>query len=62
MEFDGYYMVNNLGKLTAAPQVRYISNYTVDKTTYDGYYYFDENGKMVTEPGTHELEMMHLIQ
>ena len=57
VEFDGYYMVNNLGKLTAAPQVRYISNYTVDKTTYDGYYYFDENGKMVTEPGTHELEM-----
>ena len=55
--FDGYYMVNNLGKLTAAPQVRYISNYTVDKTTYDGYYYFDENGRMVTEPGTHELEM-----
>lgn len=41
VEFDGYYMVNNLGKLTAAPQVRYISNYTVDKTTYDGYYYFD---------------------
>ena len=36
VEFDGYYMVNNLGKLTAAPQVRYISNYTVDKTTYDG--------------------------
>ena len=55
--FDGYYMVNNLGKLTAAPQVRYISNYTVDKTTYDGYYYFDETGRMVTEPGTHELEM-----
>ena len=48
VEFDGYYMVNNLGKLTAAPQVRYISNYTVDKTTYDGYYYFDENGSMVT--------------
>lgn len=55
--FDGYYMVNNLGKLTAAPQVRYISNYTVDKVTYDGYYYFDENGRMVTETGTHELEM-----
>ena len=55
--FDGYYMVNNLGKLTAAPQVHYISDYTVDKTTYDGYYYFDENGRMVTEPGTHELEM-----
>lgn len=57
VEFDGLYMVNNLGKLTAAPQVHYISNYTVDKTTYNGYYYFDENGKMVTEPGTHELEM-----
>lgn len=55
--FDGYYMVNNLGKLTAAPQVRYISNYTVDKTSYDGYYYFDETGRMVTEPGTHELDM-----
>ena len=50
-------MVNNLGKLTAAPQVRYISNYVIDNTTYDGYYYFDENGKMVTETGTHELEM-----
>ena len=41
-DFDGYYMVNNLGKLTAAPQVRYISNYVIDNTTYDGYYYFDE--------------------
>ena len=47
VDFDGYYMVNNLGKLTAAPQVRYISNYVIDNTTYDGYYYFDENGKMV---------------
>lgn len=57
VDFDGYYMVNNLGKLTAAPQVRYISNYVIDNTTYDGYYYFDENGKMVTETGTHDLEM-----
>ena len=57
VDFDGYYMVNNLGKLTAAPQVRYISNYVIDNTTYDGYYYFDENGKMVTETGTHKLEM-----
>ncbi|MBU5479942.1 serine hydrolase [Blautia sp. MSJ-19] len=56
-EFDGYYMVNNLGKLSAAPQVHYISNYTADGATYDGYYYFDENGRMVTEPGIHELEM-----
>ena len=55
--FDGYYMVNNLGKLTAAPQVRYIDNLTMDGVTFDGYYYFDETGRMVTEPGIHELEM-----
>ena len=55
--FDGIYMVNNLGKLTAAPQVRYITGLTVDKTTYEGYYYFDENGRMVTEPDLHSLDM-----
>ena len=55
--FDGCYMVNNLGKLTAAPQVRYIADLTIEGTTYNGYYYFDENGKMVTENGSHELEM-----
>ena len=55
--FDGCYMVNNLGKLTAAPQVRYIADLTIEGTTYNGYYYFDENGKMVTETGSHELEM-----
>lgn len=55
-DFDGLYMVNSLGKLTAAPQVRYIDSLTVDKTVYDGYY-FDENGRMTTEPGLHELEM-----
>lgn len=27
--FDGYYMVNNLGKLSAAPQVRYIDGLTM---------------------------------
>ena len=55
--FDGYYMVNNLGKLTAAPQIRYIDELTLDGTTFNGYYYFDKNGKLVTEPGTHDLEM-----
>ena len=55
--FDGYYMVNNLGKLTAAPQVRYIDNLTMDGITFNGYYYFDENGRLVTEPGIHSLEM-----
>ena len=56
-DFDGLYMVNSLGKLTAAPQVRYIDSLTVDKTVYDGYYFFNENGRMTTEPGLHELEM-----
>ena len=56
-DFDGLYMVNSLGKLTAAPQVRYIDSLTVDKTVYDGYYFFYENGRMMTEPGLHELEM-----
>ena len=56
-DFDGLYMVNSLGKLTAAPQVRYIDSLTVDKTVYDGYYFFDENGRMTTEPGLQELEM-----
>lgn len=37
--FDGLYMVNNLGKLTAAPQVRYMTGLTVDKTSYEGYYF-----------------------
>lgn len=58
MIFDGLYMVNNLGKLSAAPQVRYISGLTVDKAVYEGYYFFNENGRMVTEPGLHPLEMV----
>lgn len=55
--FDGIYMANNLGKLTTAPQVRYITGLTIDKTSYEGYYFFDGNGRMVTETGLHELEM-----
>ena len=55
--FDGCYMVNNLGKLSAAPQVRYIDNLTIDGVNYNGYYYFDENGRMVTENGMHQLDM-----
>lgn len=56
-EFEGLYMVNNLGKLTAAPQIRYMDQLVVDNVTYNGYYFFDANGKMVTEPGYHSLEM-----
>lgn len=57
VSFDGCYMVNNLGKLSASPQVRYMDELVVDKTTYNGLYYFDEYGKMVTDPGIHYLEM-----
>ena len=53
--FDGYYFVNNLGRLSAAPQVRYIDNLAIDGITLNGYYYFDENGRLVTEPGIHSL-------
>ena len=54
VSFDG---CNNLGKLSASPQVRYMDNLVVDKTTYNGLYYFDQYGKMVTDPGIHYLEM-----
>ena len=47
-KFDGYYFVNNLGRLSAAPQVRYIDNLAIDGITLNGYYYFDENGLMKT--------------
>ena len=56
-KFDGYYFVNNLGRLSAATQVRYIDNLAIDGITLNGYYYFDENGRLVTEPGIHSLEM-----
>ena len=57
ISFNGLYMVNNLGKLSAAPQVRYMDDLVVDKTTYNGFYYFNKYGKMVTDKGIHDLEM-----
>ena len=36
--------------------MRYIDNLTMDGITFNGYYYFDENGRMVTETGMHELK------
>lgn len=57
ISFDGSYMVNNLGRLSAAPQVHYIDNLVVDKTTYNGFYYFDKYGKMITDRGIHSLKM-----
>lgn len=61
-KLDGFYFVNNLGKLSAAPQVRYIDNLTLDGSTFNGYYYFDDKGKLVTEPGIHHLKMNCYMQ
>lgn len=57
LSFDGYYMVNNLGRLSAAPQVRYMDNLVMDGITFNGYYFFNEYGRLVTEPGVHHVEM-----
>ena len=49
MVFDGFYMVSNLGKISAAPQVRYLDHVNTDGTTFDGFYYFDQCGRLVQE-------------
>lgn len=54
---DGCYMINNLGRLSATPQIRYIQQLTLNGKTYDSYYYFDENGRMNTEPGIFYISM-----
>lgn len=54
---DGCYMINNLGRISAAPQIRYIQQLTLNGKTYDSYYYFDENGKMNTDPGIFYISM-----
>ena len=57
VSFEGYFMVNNLGKLTAAPQIRYMNDLKLNNQSFNGYYYFDEYGELVTETGVHELDM-----
>lgn len=57
VSFEGYFMVNNLGKLTAAPQIRYMNELKLNVQSFNGYYYFDEYGELVTETGIHELDM-----
>ena len=47
VSFEGYFMVNNLGKLTAAPQVRYMNDLKLNNQSFNGYYYFDEYGELV---------------
>lgn len=56
--FDGYYMIRNLGEMTAAPQIRYFENAAIDGMTLNGFYYFDENGRLITENGMHEVNMI----
>lgn len=56
-EFHGIYMVNNLGKLDAAPQIRYLEQFQDGKIIYDGFFYFDEKGRMNTEPDIYYLDM-----
>ena len=59
VSFDGCYMVNNLGKLSASPQVWILTGKCRKKQMnaagqmFDGYYYFGgENGVLVQEEGT----------
>ena len=56
--FDGIYMANNLGKLTAAPQVRYLTGLVLGNLTFEGFYFFDGNGRLETEPGIHQASMV----
>lgn len=55
--FDGYYMIGNLGKLSAAPQIRYMDNLQIGTVSFNGYYFFDEYGRLLTEPGVHHVKM-----
>ena len=57
VSFEAFFMVNNLGKLTAAPQIRYMNELKLNNQSFNGYYYFDEYGELVTETGIHELDM-----
>lgn len=56
--FDGFYMTGNLGKLSAASQVRYLENVTIGEVTFQGYYYFDINGRLTVEPNVAYLNMV----
>lgn len=56
--FDGIYMVNNLGKLSATRQVRFLNGQQVEGVTFQGYYYFDANGKLNTSGSIQELQMI----
>ena len=54
---EGYYFAGNLGKLSAAPQVRNLDQAEAGDMKLTGYYYFDGTGRLHTETGIHILEM-----
>ena len=47
----GIYMVGNLGRLSAAPQVRFLEQEQIGAKVLDGYYYFDDRGRLCQEGG-----------
>ena len=48
--------VGNLGKVTAAPQIRFLEETPEGTGLAPGYYFFDETGKLVQEQGVHYLD------
>ena len=55
IHFEGLCMAGSLGRLSAAPRVYYLDNYSCNGKLYDGYYYFDKYGRLDPEPGIHVL-------
>ena len=47
----GIYMVGNLGKLSAASQVRFFEQEQIGGKVLDGYYFFDDRGRLCQEGG-----------
>ena len=54
---EGYYYINNLGRLSAAPQIRYLDCSMSGDVKFSGFYYFDENGRLDTEKRIHIVDM-----
>lgn len=57
MLFSGVFRVNNLGLLTAAPQVCYLEEMKLGDAVYNGFYFFNENGRLVRDKEIHYLNM-----
>ena len=55
--FNGCYMVNNLGKLSGAPQVRYMDDLVMNGKTYNGFYYFNKYGRLTEDRMIRRVDM-----